>query len=205
MKPFKLILLVCCLYVSITSAQTVKHQHYITYYNPTLKEPDSVAWDLSPAMVSCNHTVKRKDKFKADPGIPGSGSPKDYVRSGYDKGHLFNYEDASYDSIDRVECFYMSNMLPQLHSFNAGDWKTLETQERLWAASTPIHIIAGGIGSKGSLPAGENIPAFMWKAIYQNGRWTCWIMPNEVSSKGHAFGFWEVPAAVLDRQTGLQL
>lgn len=200
-KLFILLLLAC----GFAGAQTVKHHHYTTYYNATLREPDSVAWDLTPTMVSCIHTVKRKDRFKADPDIPGSAGKNDYVKSGYDKGHLFNYEDASCDSIDRVECFYMSNMLPQLHAFNAGDWETVERQERVWAATSPIHIIAGGMGSKGRLPAGENIPAYMWKAIYVGGKWTCWIMPNEITSKGHTFGYWEVAPAELDRETGLAL
>src|ERR1700744_2549386 len=105
MKIITLLILIslACMF---THAQTIHHQHYTNYYNATLKEPDSVAWDLSPAMVSCAHDIKRKDRFKADPGLQGSASPKDYVRSGFDKGHLFNYEDTSCDSTDCVECFF---------------------------------------------------------------------------------------------------
>lgn len=202
---YKLFLLWLIIAGNFTIAQTVKHQHYTTYYNAVLKEPDSVAWDLTPTMVNCSAGVKRKDRFKADPDIPNSATKQDYVKSGYDRGHLFNYEDASCDSIDRIECFYMSNMLPQLHAFNAGDWETVERQERVWASTITIHIIAGGIGTKGKLPAGENIPAYMWKAIYRDGAWTCWIMPNEITSKGHPFGYWEVPPAELDQKTGLKL
>ena len=61
-------------------AQKVKHHSYTTYYNPIIKEPDSVSWDLTPFMVSCTAQV-RKDAFKQDPLIPGSATPADYANS----------------------------------------------------------------------------------------------------------------------------
>jgi DNA/RNA endonuclease G (NUC1) len=99
----------------------------------------------------------------------------------------------------------MTNMLPQIHPFNAGDWKTIETQERVWAQTATLHILAGDTGSLGKLPAGENIPAFMWKAIYMDGKWTCRIMANQSTSKGHPVAFWEKPLADFNLPTGLHL
>ncbi len=204
MKKLHTLTLVLCACTLGAIAQTVTHHDYITHYNASLKEPDSVSWNLTPAMVTCTK-VTRVDMFAPDPLIPGCAMPDDYAETHYDKGHLFNYEDAECDSADRIECFYMSNMLPQTHSFNAGDWKTLETQERVWAKAGTIHIIAGGIGSLGQLPSGENIPAFMWKAIYMNGTWTAWIMPNQKTSVKHHFDYWEKSISELDSQTGLTL
>ncbi len=185
-------------------AQTVKHHSYTTYYNAVLKEPDSVSWNLTPTMVTCKNST-RKDMFAADPKIPGSAKPSDYAKSGFDKGHLYNFDDAVCNATDRIECFYMSNMLPQLHPFNAGDWKTLEVQERVWAKTATLHIIAGGIGSKGKLKSGENIPAFMYKAILMNGKYTAWIMPNENTSVKHPYTKWKVDIKTLDLKTGLTL
>lgn len=119
---------------------------------------------------------------------------------------MFPYADAECDSTDRIECFYMSNMLPQLHALNAGDWKSLETQERKWAKGQPIFIISGGFGTKGKLPSGVNIPESCWKAIFVNGHWRAWVMPNELTSKGHKYGFWEVmDIKRFDRIVGLNL
>jgi endonuclease G len=185
-------------------AQTIKHHHYTTYYDVKIKEADSVSWDLTPDMVSCDPQV-RKNVFKTDPLLPGSASPKDYVGTHYDLGHLFSYDDAQCDPIDKVECFFVSNMLPQVHPFNAGDWKVLEMKARIWARSQRLHIIAGGIGSIGKFPAGENIPAFMYKAIYINGHYMAWIMPNQPTSHGHKFDYWQVPISELDAKTGLKL
>jgi endonuclease G len=155
-------------------------------------------------MVSCAPQA-RKDAFAQDKAIPGSATPKDYANSGYDKGHLFSYDDAMCDATDKVECFLMTNMLPQIHPFNAGDWKVLEIQERVWAKTATLHIIAGGIGTIGKLKSGENIPKYMYKAIYMNGKWIAWIMPNDKASHGHPYMFWHVPTAQLDMETGLKL
>lgn len=185
-------------------SQSIKHHSFTTYYNALLKEPDSVAWDLTPSMVSCGKQI-RKSFFARDLTIANSTGPLDYRKSGYDKGHLFSFDDAQCDSIDKKECFLMTNMLPQAHAFNVGDWKALEIQERIWAKTTNLHIIAGGIGTIGQLKSGVNIPKYMYKAILMNGKYTAWIMPNLPGSFGHDYTFWEVDIKTLDAKTGLAL
>jgi DNA/RNA endonuclease G (NUC1) len=184
------VFLVC--FIQQATGQTIKHHAYTTYYNAAKGEPDSVSWDLTPAMVGCG-TKTRINKFAQDPSIPNSTGKNDYAGSGYDKGHLFNWDDAKCNPTDDKECFYMSNMLPQPHSLNAGDWGTLEKQERCWAATQTIHIIAGGYGTKGKLASGVNIPESCWKAIYVDGKWHGYVFPNEATSKGHkSYSYWEV-------------
>jgi len=211
MKKILLSLLLTLTLVSWSSNPSqivVHHHHYTTYYNSLLREPDSVTWSLTSGMVSLAK-VSRKDEFAQDPSIPNSATPKDYDVNGkitdkrlqIDKGHLFNYEDAMGDPIDRVECFYMSNMLPQYHPFNAGDWKELEMQERTWAKTQKLYIVAGGLGTLGKLPAGENIPKFMWKAILMNGKWTVWVMLNSKTSHGHGIAYWQTTLTKFDTQS----
>ncbi|AYL94235.1 DNA/RNA non-specific endonuclease [Mucilaginibacter celer] len=191
--------------------QKVVHHAYITYYNPRIKEPDSVIWNLTPKMVACGKQT-RVDLFGPDPKIEHCAVKSDYeVNAGkpqslkIDLGHLFNFEEAQCDSTDRIECFYLSNMLPQFDSFNKGDWKSLEIEEQKWAKTSSLHIIAGGSGSLGKLPAGENIPKFIWKVIRKDGRWTAWIMPNSPTSKGHKYTYWQKPLDSLNKLTGLKL
>lgn len=203
-KQIAFTILVCCSLL-VVNAQKVQHHSYITYYNAVKGEPDSVSWELTPAMVSCN-PPGRQDHFAADPSIPNSTKPTAYRNSGYDKGHMFPYADAECNGTDQIECFYMTNMLPQLHALNAGDWKTLETQERVWASTQTIHIIAGGYGSKGHLASGVNIPESCWKAIYVDHKWHGYIMPNENTSTGHSYGTWEVlDIKRFDKIVGLNL
>lgn len=202
LTTFAFMMFVC----HLVMAQEVQHHAYTTYYNAAKLEADSVSWDLTPDMVGCTDMGPRKDKFAPDPQITNCPTKAAYTNSGYDRGHLFPYADAECNSTDQVECFYMSNMLPQLHALNAGDWKTLETQERVWAHTQSIHIIAGGYGSKGQLTSGVSIPESCWKAVYVDGKWHGYVMPNENSSTGHSYSYWEVlDIKRFDEITGLHL
>jgi endonuclease G len=98
----------------------------------------------------------------------GSAQLADYKNSGFDRGHLFPAGDA-WDSSSMNDCFYLSNMSPQIHAFNAGIWEKLETQVRNWALTLDtLYIVTAGI-LKDSLPTiGANsvaVPAFFYKAI----------------------------------------
>jgi DNA/RNA endonuclease G (NUC1) len=204
--------------ISMQPEIVIKHHNYISYYNPSTKEADSVSWDLNAPLVACDaNPVDRKDAFKTDPLAPGSTSPSDYAVNSsvktspkynpdrpawIDEGHLFSYQSAMCTAFGIFECFYMTNMLPQFHAFNAGDWKTLEVQERIWARTASLHEVAGGYGvmnkdtsiygamavqlfPNGHLPGGEVIPAYMWKAISTNGKpYSVWIMRNCKHSVG---------------------
>ena len=54
----------------------------------------------------------------------------DYEHSGFDRGHNMSAADNGCDTAAMKQCFYFSNMTPQVHSINAGAWKTLEMAER---------------------------------------------------------------------------
>lgn len=207
------ILLSGCQGAAIAQQQVIKHKAYTTYYNPKIKGPDSVSWDLTPAMVSCGK-VTRVDMFAQDPALNKKGpKPKDFVQISNDKaqegakGHLFSFEDAQCDPVNRRECFYVDQMYWQYQKFNAGDWKTIEVYERQLASKGIIHVIAGYIGIAQTIQkTGIIIPKQMYKAIYCQGHWQCWIMPNLPTSEGHPYQYWLVASlASFDAQTGLKL
>lgn len=192
--------------------QTIKHHAYTVYFDVKNKCPDSVSWNLS--QINICKLIPRKDKFAKDPLNPNSPKPSDFVQLAAYKtnksvelaqGHLFSYESAMCNPIDNTECFYVDQMYSQYQSMNAGDWKTVEVYERLLAAKAPIHVIAGYIGIAQKLPTGIPIVSYMYKAIYSNGKWCAWIMPNLPTTKGHKYDYWIVPIAKLDAKTGLKL
>jgi endonuclease G len=187
-----------------TSQTVVKHHGYATYYNPDKREPDSVSWDLTADMLCPDD--KPRLPFAADPDIvdcPGSNAyddPLDGIK--YSQGHMFNFDEAKCDETDRRECFYMSNMLPQNQHLNAGDWASVEHQERKWAAKGKIHIVAGGMGSLGTLPSGVNVPDSCWKAIYHDHQWDGYIMANRSTSHGHRLASHVASFKDFERRTG---
>ena len=143
-----------------------KHTYYTFSYVDAYKQPEWVYEHL----LSSNLTdkFKRTDDFKYDP-ICNSAKPEDYTGSGYDKGHLDPAEDNTFNITAMNECFYMSNMSPQLPEFNRGIWKVLESQVRYWAKKYgDIYVIDGGIFSDGMKAIGKNnvsVPTQFFKVI----------------------------------------
>ena len=72
--------------------------------------------------------LERPSSFKSDPRTAARVTTSEYVRSGYDRGHLApNYAiSVCYGEEAQKETFLLSNIVPQLHALNAGLWKDLE-------------------------------------------------------------------------------
>ena len=67
---------------------------------------------------------------------------------GYDRGHLCASADRLYSEEANVQTFYMSNMSPQMSSFNQGYWITLEglvqRKGRDASFSDTLYVVKGG-------------------------------------------------------------
>lgn len=53
-----------------------------------------------------------------------------YNGTGFDRGHLYSAESASVNSKGYMECFLMTNIIPQNPQLNRGEWKRLEELAR---------------------------------------------------------------------------
>jgi len=114
--------------------------------------------------------VKRKNIFKADEQIiTGSATLDDYKDSGYDRGHLKPSGDEPTDRAQMDETFYMSNVSPQVPSFNRGIWKTLENYVRSEALiSDSVIVVTGGVLIDGLSTIGDSkvsVPKHYYKFI----------------------------------------
>lgn len=91
---------------------------------------------------NCN---RKNVQFKEDPDIPKivRSTLQDYKKSGFDRGHLVPSADRTYDCGVLQEVFYLSNMSPQLHSFNSGVWEKLERYVRgLTKQYDEVHVFS---------------------------------------------------------------
>jgi len=146
----------------------IKHINYTTVYSKSLKYPVLVEWFVTKAKVGCPTPLARKDNFKPDPQLVVETSiAADYVGSGTDRGHnMPAAENLCQGAAIQDECFYYSNMTPQYHSLNAGDWKSLETLERQIAADKDsVHVWCGSIGVVKKVGT-VSVPKQCWKVIY---------------------------------------
>jgi len=134
--------------------------------------PALVEYKLTKPMVNCTDLLDRKKyKFRRDPALDScTNLDDDYTKSGYDRGHLMSARSNACFPVGMRECFYFSNMFPQVHSLNAGVWFNLEEEERNMATVfDSIKVFVGGLGKKDSITHGNDkiiVPAYCWKVIY---------------------------------------
>jgi endonuclease G len=204
MKQFLLLILLFS--TTILFGQDVvilKHQNYTTHFSKSKKYPVMVQWETTTAMVGCPTPLKRKDNFKPDPQLSTETNiGADYVKSGYDRGHVMPAADNLCQTQQiQDECFYFSNMIPQTHRLNAGDWKSLETATRDWALiSAKIRVWSGAIGEEKKIGS-ISVPTQCWKVVNVAGKFYAYLFNNDLSNPD-GFANNEVPLAQIEKLTG---
>lgn len=128
----------------------VQHTGYTLSYNEEHEQPNWVAYLLTADKVFSDSS-DREDNFREDPSIPtGSATLSDYKGSGYDRGHLIPAADQKWSAQAMDDSFFLSNMSPQTHSFNAGIWSKLESAVRTMAAQNQeICVVTGPVLTDG--------------------------------------------------------
>jgi len=183
------IVLLSLLFVS--SAQNknevvLNHTNYTSIFSISKKYPVVVEWWVTKAKVNCPTPLKRKDNFKPDPLLPQhTDIAKDYVGSGYDRGHMMPAADNLCQTQQvQDESFYFSNMAAQTHRLNAGDWKSLETFTREESKlKDSIHVWAGNVGEIKKIGS-VSVPKYCWKVIHikKENKWVAYLFENNTSN-----------------------
>lgn len=128
----------------------VEHTGYTLSFNRIHNQPNWVAWELTAEETE--GTVARSNDFCPDPSIPQPHrvTTDDYRSSGYDRGHMAPAADMKWSPQAMSQCFYMSNICPQVHNLNSGPWATLEKACRRWAGREgSVYIVCGPVFKKG--------------------------------------------------------
>ena len=130
--------------------QILKRVAYTASYNSDLRIPNWVAWRLTGAHTR-GKNKRAGVKFHEDTDVPMPRAVDfDYVRSGYDRGHLCPSADNRWDATAQEQSFLLTNVCPQDHNLNVGDWHELEILCRKWAKTYgSIYIVAGPVLFKG--------------------------------------------------------
>ncbi|MEY3583912.1 MAG: Nuclease precursor [Verrucomicrobiota bacterium] len=98
---------------------------YSVGYDDSLPSPRWSSYRVFPYQ---DVHLERPSSFKSDVRTTARVTTTEFVRSGYDRGHLSpNYAiSVCYGEEAQKETFLLSNIVPQLHALNAGLWKDLE-------------------------------------------------------------------------------
>jgi endonuclease G, mitochondrial len=175
----------------ITSQDLIAtHTGFTISFNPSHLQANWVAYELTrDETVS---VTKRTDNFRPDPKIAtGTATNADYLRSGFDRGHLAPAADMGWSKISMSESFYFSNICPQEPGFNRGIWSQLEQLIRTWAVEYGNIFLATGPVLSDSLPCiGANkvsIPNYYYKVILDTSGGTYqgigFVLPNKSSKE----------------------
>lgn len=171
-----------------TGEQVITHIGYTTSYNSKTLNPDWVAYELTKEEVQGEY--KGKTSFCWDPDVKGRKSRREDYKNdqNWDKGHMAPRADMKWSVQAFEESYYLSNICPQNHDLNAGDWlKTENLARRMAEKYGRVWVICGPVftcNRYGTL--GENkvwIPDGFFKAllILKNDRYESigFYMSNE--------------------------
>ena len=149
----------------------LKRRGYTASYHRTYRQPRWVAWELNAEKLI--EREARTDKFLPDPELEPSEAvtTDDYKGSGYDRGHMCPAGDNRWHWRAMQESFYMTNICPQLHKLNNGDWKELEEACRRWVGTQErLYIVCGPLfeAGRGKYIGGEHrvrVPEAFFKVV----------------------------------------
>lgn len=155
---------------SITVDEHVLERYaYVASYNSEYRIPNWVMWRLTASHTEGSY--KREGiKFTEDTDVSNSPTTYDYQRTGYDRGHMCPSADNRWSKTAQEQCFLMTNICPQNHNLNAGDWSEMEKQCREWAKQYgEIYIVCGPVLFKGKhkkIAKTIVVPEAFFKVVY---------------------------------------
>jgi endonuclease G len=172
------------------NGEIVHHKYYTLSYNESREQADWVAYHLTKSSL-VKPNVRRARKFRPDYKINSrSAIHSDYTNSDYTRGHLVPAGDMAFNEEAMEESFIMSNMSPQMRTFNNGIWKELEETVRDWAYFyEDVYVVSGPLFSS-SRPKtiGRNrvaVPDAFYKVILDDktpyAKSIAFIIPHELS------------------------
>lgn len=209
-RKFKFLLVLCFLFNFVTNAQDtirIKHINYTTIFSKSKHYPVLVMWWETREKVNCKNPLPRKDQFQPDPQLRDETNlMNDYKHSGTDRGHMSPAADNKCLG-DKVltESFYFSNMSPQYHSLNAGDWKSLETLTRdLSLKYDSIRVYSGNVGVAKKIGR-VSVPTICWKILYivRTKEWMGFMFDNN-TSRPNGIHDNEVDVEDIEKLTGFK-
>lgn len=189
--------------------QILVRDGYTVSYNKDWKIANWVAWHLTKA-----HTYGKSDRssiqFQEDDDTPaGRATNDDYYQSRYDRGHLCPAGDNRWDRRAHIQSFLLSNICPQNHGLNKGDWNDIEILCREWARKYgEVYVVTGPIFYDGvKQTIGRNrvaVPDVLFKVVLctkNYARAIGFVVPNQ--GKHRDIRSYVTPIDEIEQQTGI--
>ena len=152
---------------NLTNQKLIIKTQYISCYDSTLKTSRWVIWNTR--FNDYGPSDRYTGSFFQENGFV-SATNKDFLNSGYDKGHLVPSEERTSTDVDNYQTFSYINVVPQSPSLNRGPWYDLEKYVRGFVTTSTnnqVFQMAGGVYYSGysTIGSGIKIPAKTWKVV----------------------------------------
>lgn len=137
----------------------------------------------------------RPNTFNLDPNLSKNCGQQMSTNSyasvviGWDRGHLVASNHMDYETAYLLSANYMTNIVPQLASFNQGLWKETENITECYRDLAPIQVVGGVIYSDASndfflSSHGIKSPDYFWKTLVTTNsnnqiQTISWLIPNQ--------------------------
>lgn len=144
---------------------------YAVEHSGLTRTPLWSAEHLTAAAVEAARALPRQGRFHAEPRLPDGQSAQlsDYIRSGYDRGHMSPNGDMPTAEAQQ-QSFSLANMVPQAPQLNRGLWEGIESAVRTWAIrSGEVYVVTGPVYQGDRLQALQGrvlVPTSVYKAVY---------------------------------------
>ena len=111
---FAFTLLVCASNEFKGCDKVIDKQVYKVCYSYKYKGALFVSYTLNGALVNVSN-IKKRPSFYSEKNIPMQyrSKSKDYIKSGFDKGHLLSDASVDYDKKILKKAYSMANIIPQ--------------------------------------------------------------------------------------------
>ena len=151
-------------------------------YSCGWKTPKMVVYTIDGELADGVNLSRKGLRFHPDYQLPAKcrSYPKDYSRTGFDRGHLAPNAAFDYDRKVQKETFLTSNIAPQKPKLNRKLWAKIERFARYEARRYgKVGVITGVCGSEGRIRHGVNVPKWWYKVIFlPNGKEIAFLAPN---------------------------
>ncbi|GJE28167.1 DNA/RNA non-specific endonuclease [Methylobacterium organophilum] len=188
-----------------TGAQALCYAAFAILYSPQSRTPLYAAERLTRGGVFAARKVERADSFHEEERLPEPARSRldDYVRSGFDRGHMAPAGDMP-SAAAQAESFTLANIVPQDREANRSIWAAIEESVRRLALERgEIFVVTGPIFEGHSAQALKGrvlVPTQIYKAVYdpRSGEAGAYLAANAGG------GAWRrISVAELDRLAGL--
>lgn len=148
---------------------------FAVLHSGTARTPLYAAERLTRAGIAAARRVDRVDSFHEEERLAPDERAElgDYVRSGYDRGHMAPAGDMPTESA-QAQSFSLANIVPQDRGLNRSLWSAIEESVRRLASQRgEIFVVTGPVFTGRSLQALKGrvlVPTELYKAVYDPAR-----------------------------------